>query len=191
MHRSLRLIVAALVLLALAAGTALAARQPTADHGRAPLAASPAGSPATGEEKDADEADGADEADEAGEPMTTETAEALVERLAAAGLETDAATLLALAADHGVGGAVRLLGWAQESGRSVDEIAAMRADGAGWGQIAKELGVHPGIGQWMRGEHGSAGADGAAALGTGEPMGLPDQARGHGRSGAPGQATQP
>jgi hypothetical protein len=182
MHRSLRLIVAAFVLLAVAAGTALAARQPSTDHGRAPLAASPAGSPAT---------DGAEEADE---PMTADAAEALVERLAAAGLETDSATLLALAADHGVGGAVRLLGWAQETGRSVDEIAAMRDDGMGWGRIAKELGVHPGIGHWMRGDHGSDQADeadDAGALGDGEPVALPDQARGHGRSGAPGQATRP
>ena len=188
MHRSLRLIVAALVLLALAAGTALAARQPSADHGRAPLAASPAGSPASDE---ADETDEADEADEANEPMTTDAAQALVERLSAAGLETDAATLTALAADHGVGGAVRLLGWAQETGRSVDDIAAMRADGMGWGTIAKDLGVHPGIGRWMRGDHGGDAADDAAALGDGEPIGRPDGARGHGRQGAPGQASRP
>ena len=182
MHRSIRLVLAALVLMALAAGTALAARQPSADHGRSPLAASPAASPA------------AEDLDEAEEPMTTDTAEALVERLRAAGLETDAATLMALAADHGVGGAVRLLGWAQETGRGVDEIAAMRDDGMGWGRIAKELGVHPGIGQWMRGDHGSDDADDAedaAALGDGEPVGLPDQARGHGREGAPGQASRP
>lgn len=186
MHRPIRLIVAALVLLALAAGSALAARQPAADHGRLPPAASPAGSPAT------DEANEANETDEADQPMTAETAQALVERLAAAGLETDADTLLALAADHGVGGAVRLLGWAQESGRSVDEIVAMRVDGSGWGKIAKELGVHPGIGRWMRGDHGSDAADDAAAtLGDGAPLALPDQARGHGRDNAPGQAARP
>ena len=183
MHRSIRLFVAALVLLALGAGTALATRQPAADHGRSPLAASPAASPAT---------EGAEDADEADEPMTAATAEALVQRLGAAGLETDAATLMSLAAEHGVGGAVRLLGWAQETGRSVDEIAAMRADGMGWGRIARELGVHPGIGRWMRGEHGSDGADDAAAtLGDGEPVALPDQARGHGRDNAPGQASRP
>ncbi len=180
MHRSLRLVLAALALLALAGGTALAARQPSADHDRGPLAASPAASSA------------ADAADEAEEPMTADTAEALVERLAAAGLDTDAATLMALAADHGVGGAVRLLGWAQETGRSVDEIAVMREDGMGWGKIARELGVHPGIGHWMRGEHASDDADDAAAtLGDGEPVALPDQARGHGRDTAPGQASRP
>lgn len=184
MHRSIRLFIAVLALLAVAGGTALAARQTGVDDSRAPLAASHEASPA------------ANEADEADEPMTEEAAAALVERLAGAGLETDAATLTALAADHGVGGAVRLLGWAQEKELDVAFIADMRADGMGWGQIAKELDVHPGIGKWMRGAHEPGGdaddaGDEAGALGQGGPHGLPDQARGNGRANAPGQANRP
>lgn len=34
---------------------------------------------------------------------------------------------------------------AEASGLDVDEVTAMRLDGMGWGQIAKELGVHPGV----------------------------------------------
>ena len=180
MHRSIRLFIAVLALLAVAGGTALAARQTGFDDSRAPLAASHQPSPA------------ADEADEADEPMTADAAAALVERLDGAGLETDVATLTALAADHGVGGAVRLLGWAQESGRDVDEIVAMRAEGMGWGQIARQLDVRPGIGKWMRGAH-EPGEDGgeAGALGEGGPHGVPDRARGNGRANAPGQANRP
>lgn len=181
MHRSIRLLIAVVALLAVAGGTALAARQTRVDDSRAPLAASPEASAA---------------AEEADEPMTAEAATALVERLAGAGLETDVATLTGLAADHGVGGAVRLLGWAQESGRAVDEIADMRADGMGWGRIARELDVHPGVGKWMRGAHepGQDDADEgdeAGSLGPGGPHGRPDQARGNGRAHAPGQANRP
>lgn len=158
MHRYVRLVLAALVLLALAAGTALAGKLPAQDDTRAPLAASP--------EAQADEADA---------PLTDETTQALVDRLADVGLETDVATLTALAADHGVGGAVRLLAWAQETGTDLEVIAGMRADGMGWGQIARELGgPHPGIGSWMRGTHEVD--DAAAATGGG-----------HGRDTAPGQ----
>ncbi len=168
MHRYLRLFIAAFVLLALAAGTTLAGKLPAPDDGRAPLAASP--------EVQADEAD---------EPLTAETAQALVDRLAEAGLVTDAATLTALAADHGVGGAVRLLGWAQETGTPIGEIVEKRAEGMGWGQIAKELGTHPGIGTWMRGAHGADddGEDAEDTEGAGAANG-----RGEGLATAPGQA---
>ena len=151
MTRPIRLLVAALALLALAAGSVLAVAQPRPDEGRAPLAASPA---ASGEAPDG----GADE--QPADPLTAEAAQRIVDRLAAAGLTTDAPTLTALAAEHGVGGAVRLLGWAQdpEVGKSVEELAAMRDSGMGWGRIARELGTHPGIGRWMRGGQGPANA---------------------------------
>jgi hypothetical protein len=74
----------------------------------------------------------------ADEPETPPTAEDLahaVERLSAHGIEATTEQLSALAADHGLGGAVRLLAWADETGMSVDEIAAMRAgdaDAAPW-----------------------------------------------------------
>ena len=61
---------------------------------------------------------------------------------------------------------MRVAAWAQESGTSAADIAAMRdGDGTpesvmGWGQIAKELGVHPGIGSVM-GNGGGHGRDDA------------------------------
>ena len=57
---------------------------------------------------------------------------------------------------------MRVVAWAAESGTSAADITAMRdGDGSpesvmGWGQIAKDLGLHPGIGSIMGqgGEHG-------------------------------------
>ncbi|HSI99267.1 MAG TPA: hypothetical protein VLA59_02655 [Patescibacteria group bacterium] len=74
------------------------------------------------------------------------------ERLSDAGIEADAAEFDDLAARYGVGGAVRLYAWSDATGMTVDEIAALRdGDGqpVGWGRIAKDLGVHPGIGSIM------------------------------------------
>jgi hypothetical protein len=139
MNRQTRLVIAGSALLLLVAGTALAAQAP-------PQA-----------ERETVVAD---------EPETPPTAEELahaVERLSAHGIAATTEQLSALAADHGLGGAVRLLAWADETGKSVDEIAAMRAgDGdtapMGWGQIAKDLGVHPGLGSIM-GNGGGHGRD--------------------------------
>lgn len=151
MHRPIRLLLLVGVLLALGAGAALGIARPSPDRAPVPLA---------------------------DEPADGTVDQALVDRLAEAGLDADLATLDALAAEHGVGGAVRLLGWAQESGMSVDEIAAKRADGMGWGQIARELDLQPGIGRWMRGDH-EAGAEAA------------DAGQGRGRDAAPGQTKRP
>lgn len=146
MTRTSRIAVAALALLLVAVATAIAAPVDRGGRPVAPLAASHApGSP-----------DGA--------PPTAEELAHAVDRLANAGITTDADALAALAADHGLGGAIRLLAWSDASGRSTAELADMRAGGMGWGQMAKELdGVHPGIG-WIMGNGG-----------------------GHGRAGAPGQ----
>ena len=145
---------AAGLLIVVAAGTALAIRSPQANDPRAPLTQEPSDAP---------------EAEESDAPPSADELARIVDRLAAAGVETNAETVGALAAEHGVGGAVRLLAWADASGRSVDEIAALRAGDAdtapmGWGRIAKELGVHPGIGSIM---------------GNGN---------GHGRENAPGES---
>ncbi len=72
-----------------------------------------------------------------------------------------------LSADYGLGGAVRLLAWADATGMSLADLRALRDDGAGWGQIAHDLGVSPGIGSIM--------GQGAGAAGD------------HGRESAPGQ----
>jgi hypothetical protein len=99
-------------------------------------------------------------------PSAEELAHA-VDRLGAAGIDTDADQLQALSAEYGLGGAVRLLAWADATGMSLADLRAMRDDGAGWGQMAGELGVNPGIGSIM-----GQGADPAAE---------------HGPENAPGQ----
>lgn len=104
-------------------------------------------------------ADASQEPAEAQDEGPTEDALAhAVERLQASGHDVDAATLSDLAASYGVGGAVRLVAWADASGRSIDEIRAMRDAGEGWGRIAKDLGVSPGIGSIM-GNGGGHGRD--------------------------------
>jgi hypothetical protein len=88
------------------------------------------------------------------------------DRLEASGVTVDSAELSDLAGRYGLGGAVRVVAWAEESGTNVADITAMRdGDGTpesvmGWGQIAKELGVHPGIGSIM-GNGGGHGRDNA------------------------------
>ena len=67
------------------------------------------------------------EAEDQGAPPSADEVARVVDRLADAGVDTDDDTVAALAADHGLGGAVRLLAWSDASGLSVDEIAAMRA----------------------------------------------------------------
>ncbi len=123
------------VLVVVLAGTALATRSPAADG------------PSTLQADDP-------------EPLDEAAVDHAVERLGARGIEADAQRVTDLATEHGVGGAVRILAWADELGGAVsaDEIVAMRADGLGWGQIAKELGVHPGLGSIM-GNGGGHGRD--------------------------------
>jgi hypothetical protein len=97
-----------------------------------------------------------------------------VDRLKAAGIQADADRLEALAADYGLGGAVRLLAWADVTGKSVAELQALRDGGAGWGQMAQDLGVSPGIGSIMgqgaeaSGEHGPENAPGQQKPKSGE-----------------------
>ena len=123
------------VLVVVLAGTALATRSPVAD------------APSTME---ADDPETLDEA----------AVDHAVERLGASGIEADAARVRELATEHGLGGAVRVLAWADELEGTVsaDDIVAMRAEGLGWGQIAKDLGVHPGLGSIM-GNGGGHGRD--------------------------------
>ena len=76
-------------------------------------------------------------------------------RLEAKGL--DASRLSELAAVYGVGGAVRLIAWSGDPdvGLTIDELRTMRDTGGpgggpmGWGTLARELGVSPGIGSIM------------------------------------------
>ena len=102
-------------------------------------------------------------------PPTAEELAHAAERLAANDLEVSDDLLAELAAQYGVGGAVRVVAWSGGDETLMGEIRAMRdgdgteGSGMGWGQIAKELGVHPGIGSIM------------------------GQGGGHGRENAPGQ----
>lgn len=162
MNRSVRIVVAALALLLIVVATALAA---PSDRGRdrmAPLAASH--QPESPGNQDGDDPDELTEDDSDGPPSADALAR-LVDRLADAGIATDADTIAALAADYGVGGAIRLLAWADASELSTGDLAARFDGGQGWGEIARELDLHPGIGSIM----GKGGG------------------QGHGRDQAPGQ----
>jgi hypothetical protein len=122
----------ALALLVALAGSALANRAPQVADEPAQLASSHEAEP---------------EVTDAGDGATVAR-----DRLADAGIEADAAEFDDLAARYGVGGAVRLYAWADATGMTVEEIAALRdGDGepVGWGRIANDLGVHPGIGSIM------------------------------------------
>jgi hypothetical protein len=140
------LLVAAVLVVAVS-GTVFATR-------RTPSVGGPAAPAASGE----------DQAD-AGPPDASAVAHA-AGRLTEHGIAVDEAQLTDLAGRYGVGGAVRLIAWADETGKSVDELAAMRdgdgspGSGMGWGQIAHQLGVSPGIGAVMGGG-GGAGHDSA------------------------------
>lgn len=126
----------ALALLVALAGAALANRAPQVADEPAQLASSHEAEPEV-ELEDEDAGDGATVARD---------------RLADAGIVADAAEFDDLAARYGVGGAVRLYAWADATGMTVEEIAVLRdGDGepVGWGRIAKDLGVHPGIGAIM------------------------------------------
>jgi hypothetical protein len=140
MNRTTRLALGVGVLLILVAGTALASQLPRDSSPRSPLAASP----------------------EAEAPPTAEELGHAAERLAAHGINASTDQLAALAQDYGLGGAVRLLAWSKSTGKTVDELRAMRDGGSGWGVLARELGVHPGIG-WIMGGGAKPGAEDEAS----------------------------
>ena len=125
-------VLAALTLVVAVAGTVMATRSPQASPQRTGTLA--------------------DEAEEAADADAVTRA---IDRLAEHEIEVgDQAAFEELAGQYGLGGAVRLYAWADETGMTVDEIAAMRdgdGDGTpvGWGKLAKDLGVHPGIGSIM------------------------------------------
>jgi hypothetical protein len=113
-------------------------------------------------------------------PPTAEDLAHAAERLQAKDL--DASRLEELAAVYGIGGAVRLIAWSSDPdvGMTIDELRTMRDTGGpdggpmGWGKLAKELGVHPGIGSIMGngGGQGRENAPGQAKKGeTGDASG--------------------
>ena len=104
-------------------------------------------------------------------PPSAEKLAQLAERLG-----VDQQVISDLAVEYGLGGAVRILAWADGNADVMADIRLKRAgDGTegsvmGWGQIAKELGVHPGIGSIMGngGGHGRDNAPGQQDRGTDE-----------------------
>ena len=144
MTRTNRLaVLAALVLLVLAAGTVFAVNRPS---GTSEL---PAGPQADEHEEDAEDD---------GETADLDGAAHARERLEAADIPVDDG-FDALVEGYGVGGAIRLSAWAHATGMTIDELRAMRDAGGengepmGWGRMARDLGVHPGIGSIMGGGH--------------------------------------
>jgi hypothetical protein len=144
MNRTNRLaVLAALVLLVLAAGTVLGVGRPPAAW-QAPAAPQ-------ADDHEADEPGTEDEGDDTDDVDGVANAR---ERLTEAGIPV-ADDFDALTETYGVGGAVRLSAWAHATGTTVDALREMRDAGGdngepmGWGRMARELGVHPGIGSIM------------------------------------------
>jgi hypothetical protein len=168
----------ALLLVLLATGSVFAAAA-TLPAAQAPSYAEPAEteSPEAKESPDGDEdedADADEDADESPDVEANEAADAspspenlarIVERLGDAGITTTADDLAALAATVGVGGAIRVLRFAEASGKTPAEILALRDAGKGWGVIARELdlAIGPGNGSVMGKGNGHDPAAKAAA----------------------------
>lgn len=163
MIRSLRLAAIPIALLVLVALVAVA----LANRGVVSTPSIQAGASADVEGDDA-------EAGEADAPPTADEIARAAERLRAAGFTVEDAAFTDLATRYGKSGAVRLVAWSAETGVPVADIASMR-DGTeetapmGWGRIAKELGVRPGIGSIMGNGTAADGKKGDAGDGAGRP----------------------
>ena len=154
MNRYLRVALLGLALVVVVAGTALANRGKADEH-QPQLAASH--SP----EASADEKTNTNTSTDA---ISSKLLDRIVASLAAQGITTDADTVRTWAEKFGVGGAVRLLIWADASGKSPSELAAMRDSGMGWGAIAhtlmdenSSLHLSAGIGKIMSNGHAHGG----------------------------------
>ena len=169
MHRTNRLaLLGAAALLLAVTGSVLATRAPDGPAEPALLAAS---HQAEGEnETDTQEADG-------------DGLARAEERLTERGL--DASRLAELAERYGVGGAVRLIAWSAQTETPIDDLVTMRDTGGvggepmGWGRMARELGVHPGLGGIMGNGGGNGNGNGNGK--AGDPPGQerrPDKAGG-------------
>lgn len=171
--------VAVAVLLVLVAGGTVLAAAVTRPVAPAPAVAEPAASAspsvATSPEPEksprpekspkpetSPEAGAAEKAEESPSPANLAR---IVERLAGAGITTTADDLAALAAKVGVGGAIRVLRFAEASGKTSAAIVDMFEAGKGWGDIARELklDIGPGNGSVMGQGKGLDSAAKAAA----------------------------
>jgi len=153
MNRSARALIPVLALLLIVAGSALANK---------------AGTPSPRPEIAAASPEAPETQDEEGAAPSQEVLDKVVERLGAAGVDTDADTVAGLAEKYGLGGAVRLLAWADATGMDPADLGAMFDSGMGWGEIARQLNdedpegdlnLRPGIG-WVMGGNGQGHAHG-------------------------------
>jgi hypothetical protein len=159
MTRPARLLVLVASLMVLVAGSALATQSPRT---------TPQGPAAASQEEDA--------------PPSAEELQRAAERLNAQDIDATADQLAELAETYGLGGAVRLLAWADATGMSVADLRALRDDGAGWGSLAHDLSTNdvdlsPGIG-WIMGNGGGHGPENAPGQLKPKPAGGDDAAGG-------------
>jgi hypothetical protein len=93
-------------------------------------------------------------------PPSAEKIADVVGRLKAAGVPATSAQLQDLSGKVGLGGAVRVLAFADASGKTPAQILAMFTGGMGWGRISHELNlsIGPGIGWIMGNGHGKGHA---------------------------------
>ena len=122
---------------------------------------SAATAPAKSEAPEKAEAPETETHDSDGPPSADQVAR-IVGLLKDAGITATAAQVTDLAAKVGVGGAVRVLAFADASGKTPAQILAMHDGGKGWGQIDHELGlsIGPGLGWIMGHGHGQGHAKG-------------------------------
>jgi hypothetical protein len=193
MGRYARISVAVLALLLLVVGSALANRSPVADEHRSPVAASQEPSPGAASDKSDTKGSDADEAEDAADttPPSQPQLDRLVGLLKTAGITATDEQLTALIAKYGVGGAMRVLAWAHDGDTS--QVTALRDQGLGWGEIARQLNeadpsanLGPGIGWIMSGGHGAGHGGGHA-----EAANATGHGSANGKASAPGQADQP
>ena len=144
MNRTNRIaLMAAVVLVLVVTGTVFATRAPSANREPAQV---------TQDEDDA--------------PPTADEIAHAADRLRANEITVDDAVFNELVTAYGVGGAVRVMAWSSGDPDVIADIRSKRdgdgteGSGMGWGRIAKDLGVNPGIGSIM-GNGGGHGRDDA------------------------------
>ena len=145
-------LMAALVLVLVVTGTVFATRAPSGPSQPAQVTQDEEDAPPTAEE-------------------IAHAADRLHDRL---NLTVDDAVFNELVTTYGIGGAVRIMAWSNGDPQIIADIRKNRdgdgteGSGMGWGRIAKELGVSPGIGSIMGngGGHGRDDAPGQQDRGT-------------------------
>jgi hypothetical protein len=150
------------------------------------------GSPKAEASEKAEESESAEPSKSPGASPSDKEIAAVLADLQAAGIPATADQIRTLAARVGLGGAVRVLAFANASGRTPDEILAMFESGEGWGKIAAELGltIGPGIGGIMSGGHGGNPKQAAGANPSADPSPVVVAGKDHGQGQSHGGGHQ-